>query len=54
MPIVHQTELVKVRRKTDDVDQYKVYDNDNVRQAKIEFTTNGVTEEILLAILLDR
>lgn len=54
MPIVHQTELVKVRRKTDDTDQYKVYDHDNVRQAKIEFTTNGVTEEILLAILLDR
>lgn len=54
MPIVHETELVKVRRKSDNLDQYKVYDSENTRVAKIEFSDNGLTEEVLLAILLDR
>jgi hypothetical protein len=54
MPIIHETPIAKVRRKSDDLDHYKVYDENNTRLAKIEFSDNAVTEEILLAILLDR
>lgn len=54
MAIIHKTERTLVKRKSDDIDHYKLYDDNNVRQAKIEFSDNGLTEEILLAILLDR
>lgn len=54
MPIIHENSTVKVRRKSDDIDHYKVYNENGTRLAKIEFSDNAVTEEILLAILLDR
>jgi hypothetical protein len=37
-----------------DPNQYKVYDKDDKRIAKVDFNTNGLTEEHLLLILKDR
>lgn len=54
MGIIHQTDEIKIRTTYGQTDQYKVYDKDDNRILKLEFNTNGLTEEHLLLILKDR
>lgn len=54
MGTIHQSDKVRIRTVSSQPDQYKVYDENDNRVAKIEFGTNGLTEEHLLLILKDR
>lgn len=54
MGTIHKGENGTVRVAFGQPDQYKVYDNEGDRVARLEFTTNGLTEEHLLIILRDR
>lgn len=54
MGTVHQDENSRIRTVSSQPDQYKVYGKDDERVAKLEFSTNGLTEEHLLLILKDR
>lgn len=54
MATIHRNEKGSIRSVASQPDQYKVYDNDENRVAKLEFGTNGLTEEHLLLILKDR
>lgn len=54
MPTIFESEDRKVKRFSNDQSRYKVYNEDDSRIAKLEFGTNGLTDEILLSVLSDR
>jgi len=54
MPTIHRSDEGTIRCVSSQSGQYKVYDSDENRIAKLEFGTNGLTEEHLLLILKDR
>lgn len=54
MATIHQNEEGRIRTVSAHPNEYKVYDKDDNRVAKLEFHTNGLTEEHLLLILKDR
>lgn len=54
MATIHQSDKVRIRTVSSQPDQYKVYDENDDRIAKLDFGTNGLTEEHLLLILKDR
>lgn len=54
MATIHQNKTSKIRTAFSQENQYKVYDTNDNRIAKLEFSDNGLTEEHLLLILKDR
>jgi len=51
---IYRGESSRIRTVYGETDQYKVYDKNDDRVARLEFSTNGLTEEHLLIILSDR